>query len=76
MHNNSLAYYDENLDDISELREEICCKIRNGFVDDYASKELGQIRNQIGKCEEQMKQKAEAPVAAEATETAAEEAAE
>ena len=59
MYNNSLAYYDENLDDISELREEICCKIRNGFVDDYASKELGQIRNQIGKCEEQMKQKAE-----------------
>ena len=59
MYNNSLAYYDENLDDISELREEICCKIRNGFVDDYASKELGQIRNQIAKCEEQMKQKAE-----------------
>lgn len=57
--NNSLAYYDENLDSISELREEICSKIRNGIVDDYASKELGQIRNQIIKCEEQMKQKAE-----------------
>lgn len=59
MYNNSLAYYDENLDSISELREEICSKIRNGVVDDYASKELGQIRNQIIKCEEQMKQKAE-----------------
>ena len=59
MFNNSLAYYDENLDSISELREEICSKIRNGIVDDYASKELGQIRNQIIKCEEQMKQKAE-----------------
>ncbi len=59
MYNNSLAYYDENLDSISELREEICSKIRNGVVDDYASKELGQIRNQIAKCEEQMKQKAE-----------------
>ena len=59
MYNNSLAYYDENLDSISELREEICSKIRNGAVDDYASKELGQIRNQIMKCEEQMKQKAE-----------------
>lgn len=59
MYNNSLAYYDENLNEISELREEICCKIRNGSVDDYASKELGQIRNQITKCEEQMKQKAE-----------------
>ncbi len=59
MYQNSLAYYDENLDSISELREEICDKIRNGFVDDYASKELGQIRSQIIKCEEQMKQKAE-----------------
>ena len=59
MYHNSLAYYDENLDSIPELREEIGSKIRNGVVDDYASKELGQIRNQIIKCEEQMKQKAE-----------------
>ena len=59
LYNNSLAYYEENLDSISELREEICSKIRNGAVDDYASKELVQIRNQISKCEEQMKQKAE-----------------
>lgn len=56
---NSLAYYDENLDLLSELREEICNKIRNGAVDDYASKELELIRKQIIKCEEQMKQKAE-----------------
>lgn len=56
---NSLAYYDENLDAVSELREEICDKIRNGAVDDCASKELRQIRSQIVKCEEQMKQKAE-----------------
>lgn len=59
MYHNSLAYYEENLDTLAELREEICSKIRNGAVDDYASKELGQIRNQIIKCEEQMKQKAE-----------------
>ncbi|MBQ8822233.1 MAG: hypothetical protein IJZ82_06285 [Lachnospiraceae bacterium] len=59
IYQNSLAYYDENLDSISELREEICSKIRNGAVDDYASKELEQIRKQIVKCEEQMKQKAE-----------------
>lgn len=58
-YDNSLAYYEENLDEIPELKEEICSKIRNGNVDDYASKELGQIRNQIIKCEEQMKQKAE-----------------
>lgn len=56
---NSLAFYEENLDPLGELREEICGKIRNGAVDDYASRELGQIRNSIIHCEEQMKQKAE-----------------
>ncbi len=59
IYNNSLAYYNENLDSISELHEEICRIIRNSMVDNYASKELGQIRNQIIKCEEQMKHKAE-----------------
>lgn len=59
MYQNPLAYYDENLDAISELGQEICNKIRNGAVDDYASKELEQIRKGIVKCEEQMKQKAE-----------------
>ena len=59
MYGNSLAYYEENLDSLSQLREEICDKIRNGAVDDCASRELKQIRNQIIKCEEQMKQKAE-----------------
>ena len=59
VYDNSLVYYEENLDEIPELKEEICSKIRNGNVDDYASKELGQIRNQIIKSEEQMKQKAE-----------------
>lgn len=59
MYNNSLAYYEENLDEIIDLREEICRQIRNGAVDDYASKELSQIRAQIVKCDEQMKQKAE-----------------
>ena len=59
MYENSLAYYDENLDFLSELHEEICRNIRNGAVDDYASKELEQIRKQIIKCEEQMKHKAE-----------------
>lgn len=59
MYNNSLAYYSENLDSITDLREEICNKIRNSMVDDHATKELAQIRSQIIKCEEQMKQKAE-----------------
>lgn len=59
VYENSLAFYDENLDSVLDLREEICSKIRNEAVDDYASKELEQIRKQIIKCEELMKQKAE-----------------
>lgn len=55
---NTLAYYDENLEEMYEVREEISKQIRNGAVDDYASKELWQIRHQIAKCEDQMKQKA------------------
>ncbi len=57
--NNPLAYYEENLDAVETLREEISRQIRNGAVDDYASKELRQIRSDIVRCEEQMKQKAE-----------------
>lgn len=56
---NSIAYYDENLDDISELGDEISSKIRGNMVDDYASKELEQIRRQIIECDDRMKQKAE-----------------
>lgn len=59
MYQNSLAYYDENLNELSELGKEIAVKIRNGAVDDYASKDLEHIRKQIVKCEENMKQKAE-----------------
>lgn len=56
---NPLAYYEENLNAMEELREEISRQIRNESVDDYASGELRQIRSQMAKCEEQMKQKAE-----------------
>lgn len=59
MYNNPLAYYEENLDAVETLREEISSQIRNGAVDDYASKELKQIRGDLIRCEEQMKQKAE-----------------
>lgn len=55
----SLAYYEEQLYELDDLREEIRKQIRNGEVDDYASKELGQIRNQIAKSEEEMKRRAE-----------------
>lgn len=56
---NSLAYYEENLDSMDELREEISRQIRGGTVDDYASRELLHIRGDIAKLEDKMKQKAE-----------------
>lgn len=59
MYDNPLAYYEENLYAAQTLREEISRQIRNGAVDDYASKELKQVRSDILRCEEQMKQKAE-----------------
>ncbi len=59
MYQNPLAYYEENLKDVPEIREEISRQIRGGEVDDYASDELKYLRGQILKCEEQMKQKAE-----------------
>ena len=48
---NSLAYYDENLDEISELCDEIRSKIRGCMVDDYASKELEHIRKRVVECD-------------------------
>lgn len=59
MYQNTLAYYEENLKDVPEIREEISRQIRGGNVDDYASEELKYLRGQIIKYEEQMKQKAE-----------------
>ena len=56
---NPLAYYDENLDGLEELREEIARQIRYEAVDDRASKALYEIRMQIARLEEAMKQKAE-----------------
>ena len=46
VYENSLAFYDENLDIIADLGQEISQKIRNEEVDDYASKELELIRKQ------------------------------
>ncbi|SCW52279.1 MutS domain V [Eubacterium ruminantium] len=57
--NNPLAFYDENLDDIKELREEIVSQIRNEDVVDRASKILFDIRNKIRSAENNMKTKAE-----------------
>jgi len=56
---NSLAYYEENFDSLDSLREEIAAQIRSGRVDDHASRELLQIRTEMVRIEEKMKQKAE-----------------
>ncbi len=58
MYKNPLSGYEEDLDSAEDLRDEISRQVHNGAVDDYASKNLSQIRKQIVKCEEQMKQKA------------------
>ncbi len=56
---NPLAYYDENLDELKELREEICRQIRYEAVDDHASNVLCDVRTRIVRAEEAVKQKAE-----------------
>ena len=56
---NPLAYYDENLDERGEPREEIVMQIRNEAVDDRASKALFDLRTKIAAAEETMKQKAD-----------------
>jgi Mismatch repair ATPase (MutS family) len=58
-YNNPLAYYDENLNPLDELRDEIVRQIRNEMVEDRATKELFDIRNRILSLEDTMKQKAE-----------------
>lgn len=59
-----LAYYEENLDSMEEIRKEISDKIRNGRVDDYASKLLNSLREEIGRTESKMREKADAAIRA------------
>ena len=56
---NPLAYYDENLDALDYLRDEITRQIRNETVDDRATKELFEIRTSMVQAEDKMKQRAE-----------------
>lgn len=56
---NALSYYDENLNPLLDLKDEISSQIRNEEVDDRASKELYDLRNQIVSMEENMKLKAD-----------------
>lgn len=56
----SLAYFEENLDALDEVRNMIRMQIRNGSVDDEASKMLKSLRMDLDKTESKMKEKAEA----------------
>lgn len=55
----SAAYYEENLQSMNEIREEIRQQIRGGRIEDRASKELFSIRTDIIRTEDKMKEKAE-----------------
>lgn len=55
----SLAFYNQNLEALDDLKEEIRRCIRNGRVDDYASPYLKDIRKQIVLLSEKIGEKAE-----------------
>jgi dsDNA-specific endonuclease/ATPase MutS2 len=60
----SLAYYDENLDYLDDLKETIGLQIRNGRIDDNASKDLKSFRDEIERNERNMREKADAVIRA------------
>lgn len=55
----SLPYYEENLNSLDDIKEELNSKIRGGNVDDYASKLLKSLRDAIDVAESKMREKAE-----------------
>lgn len=54
-----LPYYEENLDPLDEVHEEINGKIRSGRVDDYATKFLKSLREGIERTQAKMREKAD-----------------
>lgn len=62
-----LSWFEENLDPLDEIREEIHTKIRGGRVDDYASKELRSLREAIERTESKMHEKADSVIRANKT---------
>ena len=54
-----LAYYDENLNGLEDLKEAIHLHIRSGRVDDNASRLLRSLREDIGRTETGMREKAD-----------------
>lgn len=55
----SLPYYEENLDAMEEIRNEIQAQIRNGKVEDNASRLLKSLRSDILHAETKMREKAD-----------------
>ncbi len=60
----SLAYYDENLDCLDNLKETIDMQIRNGRIEDNASKDLKSFRDEIERNERCMREKVDAVIRA------------
>ena len=60
----SLAYYDENLDCLDHLKETIRMQIRNGRIDDNASKDLKSFRDETERNERCMREKVDAVIRA------------
>lgn len=60
----SLAYYDENLDCLDNLKETIGMQIRNGRIEDNASKDLKSFRDEIERNERCMREKVDAVIRA------------
>lgn len=54
-----VAFYEVNLEPLSQLREALGVKIRGGRVDDYASKRLGELRKNVEQLKERIRRKAE-----------------
>ncbi|MGN1148405.1 MAG: DNA mismatch repair protein MutS [Lachnospiraceae bacterium] len=54
-----LAYYEESLDELEEIKAAIHLQIRSGRVDDGASKLLKTLRGEIERTESRMKEKAD-----------------
>lgn len=55
----SLAYYEESFNELSDVKEMIHLQIRNGMVDDNASKLLKSLRSDIERAERKMREKAD-----------------
>lgn len=55
-----MPYYEENLDPLDQTRAAIVFMIRNGRIEDHATKELKSIRMKIISLEEKMREKADA----------------